>query len=143
VSANIALRLMQVHLCVVYLFAGLSKLQGPSWWSGDAMWGALASLDYQTMDLTWLAHAMWIVNLATLVSIAWEVSYPFLVWNRHLRPFYLGLAVVIHLGIGLFMGMLTFGAIMIVANMAFLNPDFLGGRQAGQGAASGSSLPPR
>ncbi len=124
VMANIALRLIQVHLCVVYLFAGCAKLQGASWWNGEAIWGAIGSLDYQTVDLTWLAHAMWLVNLVTIVSLAWEVSYPFLIWNRHARPFYLALAVLVHLGIGLCMGMLTFGAIMIIANMAFLNADF-------------------
>jgi hypothetical protein len=126
ISANIALRLMQVHLCVVYLFAGLGKLQGASWWNGEAIWGAIASADYQTWDITGLAHAMWLVNLATLIAIAWEVSYPFLIWNRHARPIYLALAVGVHLGIGLFMGMITFGLIMIIANLAFLPPD-LGG----------------
>jgi hypothetical protein len=118
--ANIAQRLIQVHLCVVYLFAGLSKCQGPSWWVGDALWGAFASADYQTIDLTGLAHAMGLVNLATLVALGWEISYPFLIWNRHARPYYLGLAVLVHLGIGLAMGMMTFGWIMIVANLAFL-----------------------
>ena len=36
VMANIAVRLMQCHMCVVYLFAGLGKLLGPSWWAGTA-----------------------------------------------------------------------------------------------------------
>jgi hypothetical protein len=124
ILANLARRLMQVHLCVVYLFAGCGKLQGASWWNGDAIWGSLASMDYQTFDLTGLAWAMWVINIATLVSVAWEVSYPFLIWNRYARPFYLALAVGVHLGIGLFMGMLTFGTIMIIANMAFLDPEF-------------------
>jgi hypothetical protein len=130
IMANIARRLMQVHLCVVYLFAGLAKLQGGSWWNGEAIWGAIASADYQTWDLTWMARWMWLVNLITLVALAWEVSYPFLIWNRHARPYYLALAVIVHLGIGLFMGMITFGLIMIIANMAFLAPDL---RRAGEG----------
>ena len=29
VSANLAQRLIQVHMCVIYFFAGISKLQGP------------------------------------------------------------------------------------------------------------------
>ena len=127
VMANIALRLMQIHLCVVYLFAGLSKLQGGSWWNGEAIWGAIASADYQTWDFTWLAHAMWFVNLATLVAIAWEISYPFLIWNRSARPFYLALAVMIHLGIGVLMGMIPFGTIMIIANMSFLPANIFAG----------------
>ena len=56
VGANIAIRLTQLHMCVIYAFAGTSKLMGPSWWDGTAMWQAFASLEYQSMDMTWLAH---------------------------------------------------------------------------------------
>jgi hypothetical protein len=122
VLARVALRLAQVHMCVVYLFAGLSKLRGDTWWMGEAMWDALASLDYQTLDLTWLAHHFWLINLMTLIALGWEVSYPFLVWHPRLRPVYLGLAVIVHAGIGVAMGMLTFAAIMLIGNMAFLSP---------------------
>lgn len=37
ISANLALRLIQLHLVVIYGMAGLSKLQGPSWWTGTAL----------------------------------------------------------------------------------------------------------
>ena len=43
VANNIATRLMQLHICIVYLFAGLGKLQGTSWWNGEAVWGTIAS----------------------------------------------------------------------------------------------------
>jgi len=32
VRANLAIRLIQVHLCVIYLFSGCGKLLGASWW---------------------------------------------------------------------------------------------------------------
>jgi hypothetical protein len=137
IGANVALRLMQVHLCVVYLFAGMGKLQGSTWWNGEAIWGAIASADYQTWDVTWLAGAMWLINLVTLLSVAWEVSYPFLIWNRTLRPFYLAMAVFVHLGIGALMGMITFGLIMIIANMSFLPSDLWGRTALGQESPSG------
>src|SRR5262249_33126585 len=38
ISANFALRLLQVHLCIIYLVSGVSKLQGGMWWSGTATW---------------------------------------------------------------------------------------------------------
>ncbi|MFI4873767.1 MAG: HTTM domain-containing protein, partial [Blastopirellula sp. JB062] len=53
--ANLSIRLIQVHMCVIYLFAGLSKLSGETWWDGSAMWGALANSEYQSLDMTWLA----------------------------------------------------------------------------------------
>lgn len=122
VSANVALRLMQLHLCVLYFFAGVSKLKGVTWWNGYAIWGAIANQEYQTVDLTWLASWPLIINVLTHVSVWWEVSYPALVWNRHTRPVVLLLAVAVHAGIGSCFGMLTFGSAMLVANSAFLDP---------------------
>ncbi|MEZ6049775.1 MAG: hypothetical protein R3C02_00045 [Planctomycetaceae bacterium] len=43
IHANIAIRLIQIHMCVIYLFAGLGKLQGDAWWDGLAMDGILES----------------------------------------------------------------------------------------------------
>lgn len=120
VGANISIRMIQVHLCVVYLFAGLGKLQGDSWWTGLAIWGAVANLEYQTLDMTWLAGHLALVNLLTFSTLAWEVCYPFLVWHRLTRPIMVGAAILVHLGIGIGMGMLTFGMIMVVANLSFV-----------------------
>ena len=125
VRTNIATRLMQLHLVIVYLFAGLGKAQGDTWWNGEAIWGALASHEYQTIDLTWLADYMWLVNLITLVAFTWELAYAALIWPRLTRPIMLLLAILVHLGIGLAMGMLTFGLIMIYANLSFVDPVWL------------------
>ncbi len=121
VSSNIAIRLIQLHLCVVYLFAGLGKLQGDTWWNGQAIWYSIASYEYQTLDLTWMADWMWLVSLITLGTIIWEVGYAALVWPKLTRPLMLGMAVFTHLGIGVAMGMMTFGLVMLVANIAFID----------------------
>jgi hypothetical protein len=118
--ANLALRLMQVHLCVIYVFACLSKLQGESWWNGTAIWQAVANLEYQSRDVTWLAWYPWLVNLLTHATIAWEMTFWALVWRPMLRPFVLLVGTAIHLGIGAFMGMWTFGLAVIFAYVAFL-----------------------
>ncbi len=51
-----ATRMLQIHLCIVYLFGGLSKLRGEMWQDGSALWFAAASYEYQSLDLTWLGH---------------------------------------------------------------------------------------
>ena len=84
--ANLALRLVQVHLCVIYVFACLSKLQGESWWNGTAIWQAVSNLEYQSRDVTWLAWYPWLVNLLTHVTIAWEMTFWALVWRPHASP---------------------------------------------------------
>ncbi len=122
ISANIGVRLIQVHLCIVYLFAGLSKLLGGSWWDGTAMWLAVANLEYQSIDMTWLANWPLALNFLTHLTIAWEVSYAALVWPRLTRPIVLVLAIPLHLGIACFLGMITFGLVMLIANLAFVPP---------------------
>jgi hypothetical protein len=124
VRATIALRLLQVQLCVVYFFSGCGKLLGASWWEGTALWGAAANVQYRTLDLTWLARHPLLVNALTLATLFWEVAYPALVWPRLTRPLVLAMAVLVHLGIGLAMGMMEFGLAMIVANLAFVPAPF-------------------
>lgn len=122
ILANFVTRLIQIHLCIIYLFAGCGKLLGASWWNGEAIWGAMANAEYQTVDLTWLAAYPLLINLITHVTLAWEVSYVILVWPRWSRPIIIGMAIAVHLGIGVTMGMVEFGLIMVTANLVFVPP---------------------
>ena len=124
-TANLAIRLMQVHLCIIYMFSGLGKLLGFRWWEGTALWGAVANLEYQSIDATWLAHWPLLVNFMTHLTVAWEVFYIALIWPRLTRPIMLLLAIPLHLGIAVFLGMITFGSVMLIANLAFVSPHFL------------------
>ncbi len=121
-AANVAIRLIQIHLCVIYLFSGLAKLMGENWQAGTAVWWAVANLEYQSIDMTWLAGWPVLVALATHATIFWELFYCCLIWNRFTRPLTLWMAVAIHAGIALCMGMITFGLAMIFANLSFLKP---------------------
>ena len=122
---RIATRLIQVHMCIVYLFAAIGKLQGDTWFNGEAIWGALASYEYQTLDMTWLSEHMWLVAILTIGALAWELTYAALIWPKLTRPIMLAIAIPIHLGIGMCMGMMTFGLIMLVGNLAFIEPNWL------------------
>lgn len=121
-SANLAVRLIQIHLCIIYLFSGLAKFMGENWQAGTAVWWAVANQEYQSIDMTWLANWPVLVALATHVTVFWELFYCALIWNRFTRPLMLWLAVFIHGGIALFMGMITFGTAMLIANLAFISP---------------------
>jgi hypothetical protein len=122
VSANIATRLMQVHMCVIYLFSALGKLMGATWWNGMAMWLAFGNYEYQSVDMTWLSAYPVLLSLLAHVTVAWELSYPALVWPRLTRPIVVALSIPLHLGIGVFLGMMTFGLAMIIGNLAFVSP---------------------
>ncbi len=121
-SNTFATRLIQLHLCVIYLFGGLGKLRGEMWWDGSAMWYSVASYEYQSLDMTWTGHFSVLSSIATHVTLFWEFSYCALIWPKWTRGWMLSVALLVHGGIALFMGMITFGLMMIVANAAFVSP---------------------
>ena len=141
-SANLAIRLIQVHLCIIYWFAGTAKLTGPAWWDGTALWMALGNMEYQSLDMTWLADWPRSINLMTHVTVYWEILYCALIWPRLTRPVMLLLAIPLHMGIAICLGMVTFGLVMLIANLAFVPPEFVrsvarsrGGAGQGRGLA--------
>jgi len=125
--ANIGLRLVQINLCIEYLFSGIGKLLGVEWWDGTAFWGAAANKEYQSLDITWLGQYPALMDVLTHLTIFWEMFYCALVWPRWTRPIALGMALLVHGGIALALGMKTFGTAMIIANMAFLPAGFVRG----------------
>ncbi len=145
-SANLAIRLIQIHMCIIYLFAGTAKLTGPAWWDGTAMWMALGNLEYQSLDMTWMADWPRLINAMTHITVYWEIFYCALIWPRLSRPVMLLLAIPLHMGIAICLGMVTFGLIMLVGNLAFVPPEFIRTlwpfKDAGQGRA-GDPAPAR
>lgn len=119
-SARLAIRLFQVHLCFIYLWGGLGKLQGETWWNGEAVWLTAASLSYQSNDLTWMVYFPWLYQSLSVATWVWEISFSILVWQPRLRPWVLFVGVMMHLGIGMFLGMWTFGLAMIFIYLAFI-----------------------
>jgi hypothetical protein len=149
VTANIAIRLIQLHMCIIYLFGGISKMRGQLWWDGSAVWYAVANLEYQSWDMTWLIQYPWLIALLTHVTVIWETYYCVLVWPKATRTITLLLAVCVHGGIALFLGMITFGLAMMIGNLAFVSPAIVqsclhrGPRQgrAGESPAEASDRP--
>ncbi len=131
VSANLALRLIQLHLCVIYGMAGLAKLQGPAWWDGTAFGLVLLTKEFRSLiDVSWLLKFPVAVNLATHLTMAFELLYPALIWNKLARPLLLLTAVVLHVGIGTTLGLNEFGLAMIAGNLAFVSAETLRGKVA-------------
>lgn len=134
ISATVALRLLQIHLCVVYLVSGLTKLQGSSWWAGSAVWNTMANAEFSPMYLAlytrflyFLADHRWlwelVVSGGTFYTLAFEISFAFLIWNPRWRWLLLTLAVLLHTGIAIFMGLVTFSMSMLVLLLVFVPPE--------------------
>lgn len=135
VAANLGLRLIQLHLCLIYASAGLAKLQGRPWWDGTAVGMLLGNSEFRAFDLGFLAdHPRWL-ELATHGTVWLEIVYPALVWFRGWRPWLIGAAVAMHVGIAVAMGLTEFSLAMIAGNLAFVRAEWLdgAGRLVGRG----------
>lgn len=124
-SANLATRLIQLHMCVIYFFAGLSKLQGSTWWSGDALWLGFANYEYQSLDMTWTAAYPLASALLTTVTVYWELLFCAIVWPKLTRPLVCLVAIPLHMGIAVCLGMITFGTVMLFGVASFIPPEFM------------------
>jgi hypothetical protein len=59
----------------------------------------------------------------THITVLWETFYCFLIWPKLTRPVCLAMAVGVHLGIAVCLGMPTFGLAMLIGNLAFVPPE--------------------
>ena len=124
---------MQLQLCIVYLSAGLGKLQGAVWWNGTALWDPLVNYELSLVRHPWHAEALralvrsrWLTELVLTAGVVFtfavEIGFPFLVWQRGLRYPMIVAALLLHVFIGVFMGLHLFSLIMIILVLAFLPP---------------------
>jgi hypothetical protein len=129
--ANFVLRLMQIHFCIIYLASGTSKLQGTAWWNGTALWACLANYEFAPLNLAVYSklvvllsehRVIWeiVLSSSAVFTLLLELGFPFLVWNRRLRPYMLCGAVMLHTGIAVIMGLGTFSLMMLCLLLCFV-----------------------
>jgi len=126
VWAGACIRLMQIQMATLFFFSAVSKIRGDDWWNGDAMWVVFRTYDfYNRFLLSLFASHYWLVNVATYGTLLVEIAFPFLIWQRATRPYLLAAAILLHVQIGIFMGMPYFSFVMIMGHMSFLRPEWL------------------
>jgi hypothetical protein len=121
--ACLSLRVLQLHLCIVYLASGIEKATGDQWRNGEALWRALMRGDLGQYDFSWLANCPELAQVICWGTLAIEIGYAFLIWPRSTRRAMALAAIGMHAGIAVAMGLWSFSALMIVLNAAaFLMP---------------------
>jgi len=115
-------RVLQLHLCLIYFFGGVTKCLGSGWWNGSNIWRSLIIPPFNVLPLHWVATFGFLLPAAGIAICLLEVSYPFLIWWQPLRKPVLFAICAMHLGIAMMMGMVLFGAIMIILNLAAFWP---------------------
>ncbi len=119
------LRLLQLHLCIIYFFSGLAKCAGSGWWDGSNVWRALIRPPFNVIDPEILVRWTHLFPVAGIFICLLEIGYPFFIWNSKTRKIWLIGICAMHVGIGLTMGMYLFAFIMIILNVAAFGPGLI------------------
>jgi Vitamin K-dependent gamma-carboxylase len=117
-SARLGLRVVQIHLSIVYLASGIHKALGHPWWNGEAVWRSLMLPEFNQLDFSSLAGHAWAARVAGWGVLLVEIGYPVLIWPRFTRRAWVAVVVALHLGIAVLMGLHVFGALMVVLTVA-------------------------
>lgn len=119
------LRVLQVHLCFIYFFSGITKAFGPGWWNGNSLWRALTRPPFDLVPINLVISVAWLLPVASIGICLLEIGYPFLIWPPKTRLPVLGAILAMHLGIGLLMGLYLFALVMIILNLSGFGTDLL------------------
>jgi hypothetical protein len=137
-------RVLQTHMCLIYFFSGIAKFLGPGWWNGINLWRALTRPPFDLISADTLVRFKYLLPIAGIAVWTLEIGYPFFIWHRGLRRPWLIAVLLMHVGIGITMGMYLFASVMIVLNLAAFGPGSLWhqGAAADEGSSPSESLAP-
>ncbi|MCH8003359.1 MAG: HTTM domain-containing protein [Nanoarchaeota archaeon] len=115
-------RLIQIQLAIVYIFAFLPKT-GTTWRDGTAVYYFLANPQFARFNLEFLGNYIFLVMLMTYATLLIELLFPILVWFKTTRKYMLIAGILLHSSILFASNITFFSLIMIVAHLAFIEPE--------------------
>lgn len=121
-------RVLQLHLCIIYFFGGITKCLGLGWWNGASLWRAMTRPPFNVFSpeivVSW-KHLLPFLGIGVCLV---ETTYPVFIWWKRTRLLWLVSVCVMHIMIGLTMGLHLFALIMIVLNLSAFAPGLFFGR---------------
>jgi hypothetical protein len=120
---NIALCGLAFQIFVVYISAGLFKLQGELWRNGTALYYPLQLPEYRPVP--WLSDLLVangpVLALATWLAVGIQLLFPPLLLNRFTRRLALTFVVLLHVSIAVLMALPWFSLSMVAYDAIFVS----------------------
>lgn len=115
---TLSVRIIQLHLCIMYLASGIEKSMGSQWWNGEAIWIAMQQDQFHKVNINWMAGVPVIPQILCIVTLITETFYPIgMLWKKT-RKIWLLAILSMHLFIGIFLGLQLFGGLMFLLNLS-------------------------
>ncbi len=115
------LRMMQWQLFVLYTTTAWLKLADPFWRNGQVLLYFSLSQYSRAPDDLFLVHHEWISAIGTYLTMATEVSLPWLLWFKRTRPLGILAGFGLHITIATTAQLGVFSTCMIPPYFAFLD----------------------
>lgn len=111
-----------VQVILVYFFSTLYKLTDPYWLDGSAMMyiARVDAFSGESMRFIF-AQSPKLSLFFTYLVLLYQGLFPILVWIKSLKIQFLAFGVFLHLGIAFGMGIFTFGIIMCLIYLLFID----------------------
>jgi hypothetical protein len=115
---------MQWQLAVIYMTTVWQKMPDPYWRNGQLLAYFSVSLFSRDPDALFLVHHEWLSAVATYLSLAIEVSIPWLLWFGRTRVLGLVAGIGLHFLVAVTGRLAIFSTCMLIPYAAFLEaPD--------------------
>jgi hypothetical protein len=112
------------QVVLLYLVASIAKLEGSKWMEGTAFYYVLMNDMYShPFFRDAFAGRTWLIQGVSWFTLAFQLSFPVLVWFRYSKILLLFLGMVFHLMILWVMGIEDFGLIMMMLYILFLGEE--------------------
>ena len=118
---NTSLIAIKVQICLVYLLSALLKLQDESWINGTALHFIFQIPEYSNALLNIIPSS--ICSVLTYATLLYQLIFCVMVFTPQFKKYVLAFGLLQHLAIALFMGLFSFGCIMIISYIVFLKYD--------------------
>lgn len=119
---NTGLLLLATQVAVVYLMAGLFKVQGELWQDGTALYYILNVPEFFLPGITpMIVQSDWLMVIAAYATVLASVFFPVLIFFRAGRPVAVALMLAFHLAIAVLMGLTSFALVMAAYDLLFVN----------------------
>ncbi len=117
-------RLVQLMIAIVYFGAAITKLQTPSYFSGEQMhYWLLTNVNNWNPVGEWLSQYPFLLVPMCYLTIVWEITFLFMVWRPGFRVPFLLIGTVFHLLTTLTLGLYAFPLVCMSIYLAFIKPE--------------------
>ncbi len=112
---NLALAMLGFQLILIYISAGMFKVQGPLWQHGTAIYYPMQLQEYKPFPFltNLMTHYGVMIGLATYVVVFTQLYFPVLLLRTFTRRLAISLVIIFHLSIAVLMALPWFSLSMI------------------------------